>query len=123
MGQYGIGGSSLGGLISCYAAYTRPSLFLKSICMSSSFWWNGEDFDKKILSTQKMWSGLQIYLDSGDSGPSNDGKNQTVTVYQHLSSIGYKLNSTLFYYLDKGGQHSEAYWGKRFHYPVISLYS
>lgn len=39
-GSYGIAGSSLGGLISCYATYTRPTKFPKSICMSSSFWWN-----------------------------------------------------------------------------------
>jgi len=49
LGKWGIGGSSLGGLLSCYAAYTRPSLFTAAICMSSSFWWNKEDFDKKIL--------------------------------------------------------------------------
>ena len=39
-GGYGIGGSSLGGLISCYAAYKRPTVFTKAVCMSSSFWWN-----------------------------------------------------------------------------------
>ena len=39
-GSYGIGGSSLGGLISCYALYTRPTQYDKAICMSSSFWWN-----------------------------------------------------------------------------------
>lgn len=118
-GSYGIGGSSLGGLISCYAGYTRPAKYAKSICMSSSFWWNSEDFDKKILTTKK--SGLQIYVDSGDSGPSQDGKDQTITVYQHLAKMGYRPNE-LFYYLDKGGQHSESYWGKRFYLPLVDLY-
>jgi hypothetical protein len=66
---------------------------------------------------------LRFYLDSGDSGPSQDGKDQTVKVYQHLSKIGYKANQTLFYYLDKGGQHSESYWGKRFNIPLQYLYS
>jgi predicted alpha/beta superfamily hydrolase len=73
-GIYAIGGSSLGGLISCYATYTRPTVFQASICMSSSFWWNNEDFNNKILSGDKYISGLKIYLDSGDSGPSQDGK-------------------------------------------------
>jgi predicted alpha/beta superfamily hydrolase len=90
--------------------------------MSSSFWWNSEDFDRKILSTQKLYQTIQFYVDSGDSGSSQDGKNQTVSVYQHLGKIGYKENQTLFYYLDKGGQHSEAYWGKRFHIPLVDLY-
>jgi predicted alpha/beta superfamily hydrolase len=31
-------GSSLGGLITCYAAATRPSTWANAACMSSSFW-------------------------------------------------------------------------------------
>ncbi len=34
----GIMGSSLGGLISCYAGWTRG--YPRVGCMSSSFWWN-----------------------------------------------------------------------------------
>jgi predicted alpha/beta superfamily hydrolase len=90
--------------------------------MSSSFWWNNEDFNTKVISTEKLYPNVQFYVDSGDSGPSQDGKNQTVTVYNHLKSIGYETNKTLFYYLDKGGQHSEAYWGKRFAIPMVDLY-
>jgi len=74
--------------------------------MSPSFWWNSEDFNSKVLSGEKLLDGARFYLDSGDSGPSQDGKDQTVAVYQHLEKIGYKVNQTLFYYLDKGGQHS-----------------
>lgn len=37
----GIAGSSLGGLISCYGAWTRPIHVGRAVCMSSSFWWNG----------------------------------------------------------------------------------
>jgi predicted alpha/beta superfamily hydrolase len=48
-GGYLIGGSSLGGLISCYAMYKRSDFFRSTICMSSSFWWNSEDFTNKIL--------------------------------------------------------------------------
>jgi len=36
----GILGSSLGGLISCYAGWTRSTVYGKVGCMSSSFWWN-----------------------------------------------------------------------------------
>jgi predicted alpha/beta superfamily hydrolase len=71
-GRYGIGGSSLGGLISCYAAYTRPEIYDRSICMSSSFWWNNEDFLNTIL---KSKTDEKLYLDSGDSGTSQDSKN------------------------------------------------
>ena len=42
--KLGILGSSLGGLISCYAGWTRSDVYGKIGCMSSSFWWDNEDF-------------------------------------------------------------------------------
>ena len=35
----GIIGYSLGGLLACHAAWTRPDVFGMAACMSSSFWW------------------------------------------------------------------------------------
>ena len=45
----GILGSSLGGLISCYAGWTRSQVYGKVGCMSSSFWWNDQDFQREVL--------------------------------------------------------------------------
>jgi predicted alpha/beta superfamily hydrolase len=45
----GILGSSLGGLISCYGGWTRPQVYGKVGCMSSSFWWDENDFQKRII--------------------------------------------------------------------------
>lgn len=90
--------------------------------MSSSFWWNSEDFDRQILANDTFKQGVSFYLDSGDSGSSQDGKNQTIKVYNHFERIGYQSNKTLFYYLEKGGQHNEYYWGRRFHIPLTDLY-
>ena len=39
-GAISVGGSSLGGLFACWAAWRNPMLFESAICMSSSFWWN-----------------------------------------------------------------------------------
>ena len=47
--RWGILGSSLGGLISCYAGWTRPEVYSIAGCMSSSFWWNNEDFNNTVL--------------------------------------------------------------------------
>jgi len=49
--RWGVLGSSLGGLLSCYAGWTRPSTYWLAGCMSSSFWWNNEDFNTTILPT------------------------------------------------------------------------
>jgi predicted alpha/beta superfamily hydrolase len=121
---YAIGGSSLGGLISCYAVYKRPTVFRVGICMSSSFWWNNEDFNNAVI-TNYYNTNTVLYLDSGDSGPSEDSKNQTIRVRDHFLKIGYNKNenlTNLYYYLDKGGQHNEYYWGKRFSIPLQYLY-
>lgn len=119
---YGIGGSSLGGLISCYAVYTRPKVWKKAICMSSSFWWNNQDFLNTILTTDAP-SNTSLYVDSGDTGATADGMNETISVRDKLCRIGYQMNTDLFYYLDHGGQHNEYYWGHRFNHPLEALYS
>jgi predicted alpha/beta superfamily hydrolase len=41
--------------------------------MSSSFWWNNEDFNNQILVNHPVPnSDVKIYIDSGDSGNDND---------------------------------------------------
>jgi len=120
----GILGSSLGGLISCYGAWTRPSVFSKGGCMSSSFWWNYRDFNEVILATYPKPADETIYLDSGNCCPipTGDDHYQTAQVRNTMESLGLTMNQTLFYYLDEGGQHSEYYWGQRFWVPMTDLY-
>jgi len=119
----GILGSSLGGIISCYGAWRRPDQYTKMGCMSSAFWWNDEDFDNVILANRTIPSPLpQVYLDSGDSGPSSDDRDQTIRVRDHFVKLGYTLGENLQYFLDRGGEHSEYFWAKRFFKPIQALY-
>lgn len=72
----GIGGCSLGGLISCHALWTRPEVFGYGACQSGSFYWpmidhvsvdNGFEFLNVTLKTK---TGLRlpqkIYIDVAD---------------------------------------------------------
>jgi len=78
----GILGSSLGGLISCYAGWTRPESFSKAGCMSSSFWWNNEDFTNTVMTQNPVPSPqVTFYLDSGNAGPDQDDE-QVPPLYQ-----------------------------------------
>lgn len=136
--RWGILGSSLGGLLSCYAGWTRPSVWGGFVgCMSSSFWWNSQDFNTTILPRGAKNGSVPtgaFYLDSGDSGPGNDDKNETMLIRDRLlTDYGYSYSNDswpvspagqreLGYYLDIGGQHSEAYWGARFHVPMTFAY-
>jgi predicted alpha/beta superfamily hydrolase len=69
-GRLGIIGSSLGGLISCYAGVTRPTLFGRVGCMSSSFWWNNQDFQNVVLPGHSLKGKAHpiFYMDSGTNG-------------------------------------------------------
>lgn len=116
-----MGGSSLGGLISCWACYTRPEKWASCVCMSSSFWWNSEDFLNVIQNgTPPPTSASEFYLDSGDPG---DDHNQTVRVRNRFEELGFVNETNLFYYSMPGGEHNEYYWGKRFHVPMLDLFA
>lgn len=74
--------------------------------MSSSFWWNNEDFRGTVVKNKPYPPLTSLYIDSGDSGPSQDNKASTDAAKAALLGKGYIENKNLFYYLDKGGQHS-----------------
>jgi predicted alpha/beta superfamily hydrolase len=127
--KFGLLGSSLGGLLSCYGGWTRPHVYDVVGCMSSSFWWNLEDFNRVILhngtsSSSSSKNNTTFYLDSGTGIPpqSDDDEFETLRVKSSLLSLGKKKNHSLYYYLDDGGQHSEMSWGRRFWIPISLLF-
>lgn len=115
-------GSSLGGLISCYAGWMRPNEYSKVGCMSSSFWWNNEDFNGVVMVQNPKPAVQTFYLDSGDQGNLRDDMVQTQRVRDHMQQEGFTPDQDLFYYLDKGAQHNEYFWRKRFWIPVTTLF-
>jgi predicted alpha/beta superfamily hydrolase len=120
----GILGSSLGGLISCYAGVTRPEVYGRVGCMSSSFWWDENDFQKVILPATTPLTPLNhVYMDSGTGsvGEKECGV-YTSDVYNQLVGEGYEEEKEVWKYVDEGATHSESYWGPRFHLPIEALY-
>lgn len=57
--------------------------------MSSSFWWNNEDFKGKVVYSKPYDPSTTLYLDSGDSGPSQDNKASTDNAKVALIGRGY----------------------------------
>lgn len=117
-------GSSLGGLISCYAGWTRSSSYWGVGCMSSSFWWNSEDFAGKIMQDGKPTLSTQFYIDTGSDEGSDPVTqvNQTKRVAQLMLNMGWTLNTNEFFYVAPGAQHNEYWWGKRFNMPMAALF-
>ncbi len=110
--QTGISGSSMGGLVSLWAALEARETFGFCAALSSSFWLGGklEDFVASRVSP-----GLRIYMDVGGK-ESNVRAQQTAYLKSNrkmrdlLESQGYDL----VYLEDANGIHNEADWRRRF---------
>lgn len=120
----GILGSSLGGLISCYAGWTRSSVYGKVGCMSSSFWWDDNDFQKNVITTKNPTVPYPaIYMDSGmGSRGERECTEYTTQIKNYAIAQGYVDGQNVFQYVDEDGTHDEASWGSRFNEPIQDLY-
>jgi predicted alpha/beta superfamily hydrolase len=107
-------GSSLGGLITAYAGVTSSDVFGRVGVMSPSTWWDNNWLIGEVSTTMPAPARpLLVYIDSGDSGTSNDDVTQTAMLHAQYQSLGYSDGSTLKYVVQAGGQHSEIYWAQR----------
>lgn len=109
----GLGGSSLGGLVSLYLGLRYPALFGKLALLSPSVWWN----HKSILGylnehAPQVWERSKIWLDVGD----HEGQ-KTLRDVEHLArrlkANGWKPGETFHFEKVEGGTHDEASWATR----------
>lgn len=120
----GIMGSSLGGLISCYGGWTRPTVYGKVGCMSSSFWWDENDFQNNVVPKSTPDAPHPVFY--MDSGTGSVGEKQctmyTTNIHEQMVSKGFTPDAEVFQYVDEGATHSETYWGPRLHIGMEDLY-
>jgi predicted alpha/beta superfamily hydrolase len=110
----GIGGSSLGGLVSMYFGLEHPEIFGKLLVMSPSVWWGNTAILKEVARIrhkirQKIWL---------DVGGNEDSKpeicvQQVKALRDALVEKGWVLGDELFFTEDEGGGHNEMAWGHR----------
>ncbi|WP_091641922.1 alpha/beta hydrolase-fold protein [Micromonospora pallida] len=110
-------GSSLGGLLSCYAGWTRNTVYGGVGCMSSSFWWDGEEFTRTVEAHQGKKGG-RFYMDAGGN---NDGATQTARFRDAMLADGYTSGSDLMHVYDPSGSHNESSWARRLPVPLEFL--
>jgi predicted alpha/beta superfamily hydrolase len=105
-------GSSLGGLISAHAGVKRSDAFGLVGALSPSTWW-----DNRVILREVPLLGsvrpLRVYVDSGDSGPSNDDVTNTAALASAWENAGYRRNQDLSYRVAAGDRHEEAAWQRR----------
>jgi len=109
----GLGGSSLGGLVSLYLGLRYPAIFGKLAVMSPSVWWN----HKSILGylnehAPQVWERPRVWLDVGD----REGQ-KTLRDVEHLArrlkANGWKPGEDFHFEKVEGGTHDESSWSTR----------
>jgi len=116
----GVGGSSLGGLVSLYLALKHPDVFRRAAVMSPSVWWS----DRAILAEAEAYDGTppHMWLDIGG----REGMEALRDTRSLRDRIAPKNWPDFSYYEDRRGDHSERAWAKRvrqvleFLYPPVS---
>ena len=109
--QTGIGGSSLGGLVSLYLGLKHSAIFGKIAALSPSVWWNQHvihRFAKAIPVDRRP----RIWLDIGTrEGPRIVGDVENFR--DVLLAKGWQLEQDLHYERVEGAEHNELAWAQR----------
>jgi len=107
----GIGGSSLGGLVSLYLGLKDSRLFGKIAALSPSVWWNHQVIHRFAHATP-VEPRPRIWLDIGTrEGPRIV---QDVEKFRDvLLDRGWRLEQDLHYERVEGAEHNEAAWAQR----------
>jgi enterochelin esterase-like enzyme len=109
----GVGGSSLGGLVSLYLGLRFPLYFGRLAVLSPSVWWN----HKSILGylnerAPEIWERPRLWLDVGDEEGRRTLENAE-QLNRRLKANGWKEGETLHFERVAGGTHDEASWAER----------
>ena len=114
-----IGGSSLGSLISVYAAVKYPETFGKVLAFSSAFWFNAKELNEFISSSKVNLKQQKYYFIQGKH-EDEDMEEQTKRVIENLKSKNVKPKN-IFLKIDEDGKHNEMYWRREFEGAVLWL--
>lgn len=122
-------GSSMGGLFAFYAAWSRPDVFGKSACLSSSFWWAQRGMIKLVQTGACPYPRPQYYIDSGasfDPAEQNpnlrDGYHHTRSMVRAMLRHCYQAGSELHRLTFTGNTHDAPSWAARVGIPMQILF-
>ncbi len=110
----GLGGSSLGGLVTLWLGLKYPNTFCKLIVMSPSVWWAGRVILRQIRAW-RLQPNQKIWLDIGTMEGQNPQTivDDTIQLRDALVKKGWQLDKDLVFVRDEGAGHNEKAWGRR----------
>ncbi|MEP7273700.1 MAG: alpha/beta hydrolase-fold protein [Acidobacteriota bacterium] len=107
----GLGGSSLGGLVSMHLALKYPTVYGKLMAMSPSVWWDRGMIIKQVQALRVKPS-TRVWLDIGTREGKFTARNVR-DLRDALSDKGWRLGDDLSYFEAKNALHNELAWGRR----------
>jgi predicted alpha/beta superfamily hydrolase len=107
----GLGGSSLGGLVSLHLAFTHPQVFGRLAVLSPSVWWDRRAILKTVRQARSK-PDVKIWLDMG-TAEGQRGLDDARLLKAALVGLGFRLDVDLRYTEYEGATHSELAWAER----------
>ena len=105
----GLGGSSLGGLVTLALGLWFPRAFTRLAVMSPSVWWDDCTICRLVAATKRR-PALKIWLDTGTAEP---GWERTRELRDALVQRGWTEGDDLHYLEAAGAGHDEGAWAAR----------
>ncbi len=117
----GMGGSSLGGLVTLYIGLRHPEIFGKLAALSPSVWWRYGAILRMIRDNPVPEPRPKIWLDIG-TGEGTRHTRDARLLRELLVCKGWQPGIDLAYLEDEGAGHSESAWAARMPWVLRFLF-
>jgi predicted alpha/beta superfamily hydrolase len=107
----GLGGSSLGGLVSLFVGLRAPDIFGRLAVLSPSVWWN-KRWIVGFVSRSRITARPRIWLDAG-TAESQNAEADARCLHGALITKGWQPEIDIHFEIIPGGEHNEAAWSQR----------
>jgi predicted alpha/beta superfamily hydrolase len=119
--QYtGIGGSSMGGLISIYCGFIYPEIYGKMMIFSPSLWLTPKIYFHAINFFNPFQTKIYLYAGGNEGSSMIPNVQRLKAALQRRGLDGSKIEFNLT--IDPVGEHNEAQWGQEFPKAVQWLF-
>ncbi len=107
----GLGGSSLGGLVTLHLGFAHPGVFSRLAALSPSVWWDRRAILKTVRQARPKPK-LRLWVDMG-TAEGRSGLDDARLLKAALVGAGFVEGVDLHYAEYEGGTHSEGAWAAR----------
>lgn len=125
-----LGGSSMGGLVTLFAAALYPDVFGRLFVFSPSVWWNRRAilrqirrpgiFGRLLSRSAGLRSDVDVWLSIGLK-EGDEAVNDTRRLRDVITAMRHGDGSRLTYYEDPDGEHSESCWAVQLRRALLTV--